>query len=378
MEETNKIDIDGLVAKIKGFLETETDPQAAEAIASVISDPVRVAVQTRESMSGGQTKRYRDWFGIKEAPEAAVVTVGPTARKINQNYVFDPIKLKKLAVWISNVPGYRNIFLVGPPGTGKTSILQEFAARMGLAYGSVSCSGDMRYEALFGRRELVNGTTKYVSTGLAERWQNGGIFVLNELFRMDPGEAMRLVDALDENGILTNPETGEILPRHPMFRLAATSNSGGFGDETGSYVGEKSQSFALRDRFVFLQFDRMTETQEREMLLSAVPALKSVPDVVKNMFAVAKIVRDSFVGNGGGLHVDISPRGLVRWGNTIVAYNSMRNMPAFEESFKDTILNGAPEVTVNTVLDIVKEWLAIPLVNNINNPADNPAQNATS
>jgi cobaltochelatase CobS len=296
-------------------------------------------------------------FGIP-APDQAVLEVGISSHAINENYIFDPLKVKKALMWIHGRRGYKNIGGIGDAGSGKTSFFQEFAARMGLDYDSISCSGDTRYEQLFGRRELVNGNTIYVETGLAARWRNGGVFCLGEMFRMDTGEAMRMVDLLDEDGRLTNPETGEIIPRHPLFRLCMTGNSGGFGDESGAFIGEKQHSLAIRDRFIMLHFKGMSEEKELEMLTKAVPDLAANPDIASRMVKIARLVRSNFVGNGGGLSVDISHRGLERWGHTLAGYTAMSGIDSpFLESLQDSILNGAPQTTVDTILELIKEWM---------------------
>lgn len=299
-----------------------------------------------------------DLFKI-DAKAEATMEVGINSHEINPGYVFDPTKVKKALVWFrGGVPGFLNLGGIGDAGSGKTSFFQEFAARMGVEYDSISCSGDTRYESLFGRRELVNGNTTYVETGLAKRWREGGIFCLGEMFRMDTGEAMRMVDLLDENGRLTNPETGEVIPRHPEFRLCMTGNSGGFGDESGAFVGEKQHSLAIRDRFVLIRFTGMSEEMENKMLLSAVPSLSASPDIATRMVKMARTVRANFVANGGGLAIDISHRGLVRWAGVMAAYSSMSGIDsALMESLNDSILNGAPQSTVDTVVELVREWL---------------------
>jgi cobaltochelatase CobS len=313
--------------KVKSLFDMELDPK--------VTDPARIA-----------------------AFEEATVDVGVTSHRIKKNYIFDHVKLKKALLWLSGRHSYKNLGAIGDAGAGKTSFFKELAARLGIPFDSMSCSGDTRFEAFFGRRELRDGNTIYVEQGLAKRWREGGIFCANELFRMDSGESMRLVDALDEDGHLTNPETGEVIPKHPEFRFCFTANSGGFGDETGVYVGEKPASLALRDRFVILMFKSMSEEQELKMLLNAVPELEQTRDLAERMVKVARAVRENFVGNGGGLPIDISPRGLERWGHAMAAYSSMSGIEsAFTESLEDTILNGTPKTVFDTVMDLVQQWV---------------------
>ncbi|QWY77849.1 AAA family ATPase [Ferrovum myxofaciens] len=303
-------------------------------------------------------------FGI-DAPEGAAVFVGNESLEINPGYVFHKRSLRKLLSWFDGEPGFQNLGIVGNAGVGKTTLVKEFCSRMGVEFRSVSVSGDTRFESLFGRREIRNGSTEYVEQGLAEMFRTGGVFCANEFFRMDPGEAMRMVEFLDSEGSLTNPETGEVIPRHPEFRFCFTGNSGGFGDESGAYAGERRGSFALRDRFFIMELPEMSEKDEQKMLIRAVPQLENTP-FVERMVSAARAVRAAFVGRGGGLPVDISPRALVRWGNLFVspayqAYdtgNGVMSNPVIE-SLEDACLNGVPQDAREAVLELVKQWINI-------------------
>lgn len=302
-------------------------------------------------------------FGINVAAEATV-DVGDSTKVLDPHYHFDALMVRKALLWFRGVPGFKNLGIVGNAGTGKTSFLKEFCSRMGAEFRSVSVSGDTRFESLFGRREIKNGSTEYVETGLAQMARAGGVFCANEFFRMDAGEAMRFVEFMDVGGSLTNPETGEVIPLHPNFRFCFTGNSGGFGDETGAYAGERRGSFALRDRCTILELPELSETDEMNIIIRNVPVMKEYPDVLERMIKAARKVREAFVGRGGGVCVDISPRGLVRWAQMFHAYWSINNGPAgviiqdpIAESLRDACLNGAPADQLETVLELVDNWL---------------------
>lgn len=310
-------------------------------------------------------------FGIS-VPDGAEIVVGADAHHVIPGYVFPVKTLQKLSFWIigdtvldvtdngalpASAPGFQNVAIVGDAGVGKTSLLRETAARFGFDFESISVSGETRYESLFGRREIVGGNTVYVEAGLARMYRNGGVFCANEFWRMDPGEQMRLVDMLDVGGHLTNPETGDRIPRHPLFRFCVTGNSSGFGDETGAYAGERPGSLAIRDRFLMLSIESMSEDAEEAFLKTAVPGLAGFDDTVKLMVSVARQARKNFVGNGGAIPVDISLRGLERWGNAMVAYSNIKRIEKpLLESLEDSILNGCPAEVKSTFVELVNEW----------------------
>lgn len=190
----------------------------------------------------------------------------------NPNYVFQPLLLKKLLAWHAGIT-HRNLMLIGETGCGKSSVIEEIAARLGLPIFSTACSGDTRFESLVGSLSLENGTTMFKDGPLTAAMRVGGIFLANEITRMNAGEQMRLADVLDKGGKLTIPETGEVVIPHPDFRFAATGNSGGFGDDTGAYAGERNASLAFRNRFNVLRMKPLDQSSEEQMLAAACPSI---------------------------------------------------------------------------------------------------------
>lgn len=297
-------------------------------------------------------------FGV-QAPDHAVVTVqepGLHTPVADPNYFFRPVVLKKLLMWVSPSAPVKNLFLIGDAGTGKTSLILEFAARMGSQLWSMSCSGRTRFSDLVGTLTIdKDGATRFVDGPLTAAARAGGICLLNEITRMDAGEQMRLVDVLDRRARLTIPETGEVIEPHPSFRIAVTGNSAGFGDDTGAYAGEKRGSFAFYDRFIKLILPPMSEGEELQMLRRAAPNITEA--VATGMVKLAQEVRKAFVGNGGGMQATLSPRGLVAWAQLTQEYAAFSGINALREGLMDSCLNGAPQEDTAVVLELMDQWL---------------------
>jgi cobaltochelatase CobS len=314
--------------------------------------------QANQAESKPVMKRIKEWFGIN-APDEALIEVGVNAKKVNLDYVFQPLLLKKGGKWLGPV-GSRNLMIVGEAGSGKTSFFLELCSRMGVTIYAKSVSGDTKFRQLIGTRSLVNGDTVWIDGPLTKAVREDCVFLANEVFRMNAGEQMLLVDVLDRQGELLIEETGERLPFGPNFRFAATGNSGGFGDESGAYAGEKHSSLAFRDRFTILSMPPLDENQELKMLQSAVPDLKKVENeqIAIKMVKAARKIRAAFIGNGGSLAITVSPRALVRWGEEMIAYSTFSDVASpLLEALNDAVLNGCPEDTRQTVIELIKEWL---------------------
>lgn len=302
-------------------------------------------------------------FGV-QAPDAAVVDVrdvdimlAESYPKPTDGYVFEPVLLKKLLRFFLGKPARRNLFLMGDAGTGKTSVVLEVAARLNVPVYAIACSGKTRFVHLVGSRELINGNTVWRDGPLVSAMKNGGTFLANEITRLDAGEQMNLAEVLDLRATLTIPDTGEIITAHDDFRVVVTGNSGGFGDDSGAYVGEKASSYAFIDRFQKMKVDYMPETQEVSLLMSVAPYLPE--DVCLAMVRLANDVRKNFVGRGGSFQTIISTRSLVVWAKESEGYKAMGFDDPLSEALMDTILCGLPAEELAVIMELWSKWLNV-------------------
>ncbi len=306
-------------------------------------------------------KKLNQLFGVP-APDVAVVDVkdidimlAEAYPKPTDEYVFEPVLLKKLLRFFLGKPARRNLFLQGDAGTGKTSVILEVAGRLNIPVYAIACSGKTRFSHLVGSRELISGNTVWRDGPLVCAMKNGGVFLANEITRLDAGEQMNLAEVLDSRATLTIPDTGEIVTAHDDFRVVVTGNSGGFGDDSGAYVGEKASSYAFIDRFQKMKVDYMSEKHEIALLMKVAPHL---PDsVCLSMVRLANDVRKNFVGRGGSFQTIISTRSLVIWAKESEGYKSMGFDDPLGESLQDTILNGSPPAEFATIMELWSKWL---------------------
>ena len=300
-------------------------------------------------------------FGVA-APDAAVIRVREQRPELasaypeaDPDYVFQPLLLKKLLRWIDGLSARRNVLLFGGAGVGKTSVVLEIAARLNIPVFNMACSGKTRFAHLVGSRELVGGETVWRDGPLTRAMRHGGIFLANEITRMDPGEQLDLADVLDGTSRLVVPDTGEVVLPDPQFRFAGTGNSAGFGDDTGAYVGEKESSFAFVDRFQKYEVLPLEEAEERKLLQRVAAHLTE--DVRSFMLRFARESRTSFVGNGGGLRLALSTRSLIVWAQETEGYARIKGIDPMREALMDTLLNGTPQDEKATLLELYDRWL---------------------
>jgi len=163
---------------------------------------------------------------------------------------------------------------------------------------------------------------------------------------------MALVRVLD-GGEVTIPETGEVVKPHKLFRFVGTGNSGGFGDETGAYTGERVSSFAFIDRFLKMEVGYLGEEQEKRLLAVVAPDLPG--EIRDALVRLARTVRESSQASGnGGLRVNISTRALIAVAREAMAYQTMGIPNPLHEALNDVVLAGTPREdreAVQTILD---------------------------
>ena len=148
-------------------------------------------------------------------------------------------------------------YLVGPAGSFKTSAAIQAAEALGLEFSGISVCQQTTQVSFFG---YMDGHGKYVPTEFRRRYENGGIFLADEI---DKGNAnvLAVLNSALENGRCGFPDG--MIKRHEDFRFIATANTYGKGGST-QYVGSCQMDDATLDRFTFLEWN-YDEELEREI-----------------------------------------------------------------------------------------------------------------
>ena len=259
-------------------------------------------------------KPISDLFGI-DAPDALTIEVRatphPLVPTIDPDYVFRKELVSDLLAWMKGASGQDALFVTGPTGSGKSSIITQTAARLGIPLYTLSCHERMEIPELFGRYVVRSGAMIWQDGPLVAGLKDpaGAWILLDEADTLDPGTFVGL-NALLEGRSLIIPETGEVLdPLRHGARLVFAGNTAGNGDQSGLYQATKRQNLASMGRFMVLEVGYAEPAQENQALARAVPAL---PEAIREkMVGLAGEVRKLFVG--GQLEVTMCTRTLIRW-----------------------------------------------------------------
>lgn len=146
------------------------------------------------------------------------------------------------------VAARRNVWLPGPAGSGKTSAAHAVAEALTLPFYAVSVGPQTSQSSLLGYYD-ANG--KYVTTQLRQAYENGGVFLLDEVDAGSPA-VLVVINALLANGHASFPD--KVVERHQDFVLIAAGNTFGQGADA-QYVGRQKLDEATLDRFAFLRWE---------------------------------------------------------------------------------------------------------------------------
>ena len=145
----------------------------------------------------------------------------------------------------------QNIFLPGPTGCGKTHICQQIADALDLPFYFISCSAGMS-EGVLGGRLLPTGDAgrfEYVISEFVEAYENGGLFLLDEIDAAD-ANVLLVINAALANGKMSVPNRPEnpVAERHEDFICIAAANTFGTGSNR-LYAGRNTLDAASLSRF---------------------------------------------------------------------------------------------------------------------------------
>ena len=159
----------------------------------------------------------------------------------------------------------QNILLVGPSGSGKTFLSKKLSEKLGRSFAAQSCSAGMSESQLAGWLLPVKdaGTFAYVPSAFVRLYEEGGVFLLDEIDAADENTLI-FINAALANGEFYLPQRFDNpqVKRHPDFVAIAAANTFGLGEDN-VYTGRTQLDGATLDRFragvIFVDYDPKVE-----------------------------------------------------------------------------------------------------------------------
>lgn len=168
-------------------------------------------------------------------------------------------------------------FLVGPAGSGKTTLAEQCATALKLKFYMAA-----RVTSEFKLTGFVNAMGVTVRTQFREAYEHGGVFLFDEVDASDP-DALTSFNAALANGVGDFPDC--MVKRHKDFYALAAGNTFGRGADR-QYVGRNQLDAATLDRFEVFEVDY---DEALELQLCADPAWAKYVQSVRKAIEIEKV-----------------------------------------------------------------------------------------
>lgn len=226
--------------------------------------------------------------------------------KVDQNYIF-PIEATKLVLLgiETRVPHY----LVGHAGTGKSTLIEQVHARTKRPMMRIQHTVNMEESHLLGLYVIRDGETVWEPGPLQIAMKNGITLLADEYDRAPPQVLSVYQPVLEGKALITKeaPPEWRVIEPHPDFRIAATGNTNGAGDDSGLYPSTALQDFANYERFgIMVEVDFMPPKQEAAVVRKQAGVPQEFADKLVDF---ATRLRKEF--KDGNISAPVSPRSLI-------------------------------------------------------------------
>ena len=228
----------------------------------------------------------------------------------------------------------RRVLVQGFHGTGKSSHIEQVAARLNWPLVRINLDGHISRIDLIGRDAIVLKDGKQVTAFkdgiLPWAMENGIALVFDEYDAGRPDVMFLLQRLLEAEGKLTLPDQNRVVMPHAAFRLFATANTIGLGDATGLYHGTNPINQGQLDRWnIVVKLDYLPARQEEEIIFAKAKGIEK--STVKAMVALAGLTREGF--KHGDISTVMSPRTVLSWAENLAIFGDV------QEAFRLSFLN---------------------------------------
>jgi cobaltochelatase CobS len=293
----------------------------------------------------------KELFGVDMKSDEIMGFDRPTkyTPEVDPNYVF-PEEIVKMAYinWRFNRP----MQITGETGTGKTTCIEQMAARLNIPLMKIMHTGsDMTPHHIKGQNIVKGREVVFMEGPLPFAMARPFWILLDEWPALAPETAFTYFSFLEVGPsgslghILLEEDHNRKVASHPMCRAFGTGNTSGFVDESGFYQGNQVQNLALIRRWLLkVKLEHLENKVEKAILQKKFPSLEKVE--IQHLLQVAGKIRES--ASNGRISAPFSVSELLNWTGLYI----MVGEPIY--AMKIALANALPFTDSQTILEIVQ------------------------
>src|SRR6195952_477638 len=293
--------------------------------------------------------KARDLFGI----DTDMVVRGYAERTahvppIDPDYLFD--RNTTLAI-LAGFAFNRRVMVQGYHGTGKSTHIEQVAARLNWPLVRVNLDSHVSRIDLIGKDAIVlrdgKQVTEFREGMLPWALQRPIALVFDEYDAGRPDVMFVIQRVLEASGKLTLLDQNRVIRPNPYFRLFATTNTIGLGDTTGLYHGTQQINQGQMDRWsIVTTLNYLAHDVEAEIVLAKAPTYNTADGkrTINAMVRVADMTRNAFMN--GDISTVMSPRTVITWAQNAEIFDGDIAL-----AFRMTFLNKCDELERGTVAE---------------------------
>lgn len=266
----------------------------------------------------------REVFGIDtELKVPAFAERDEHVPDVDASYRFNP------AVTLALLAGFsrdRRVMVQGLHGTGKSTHIEQVAARLNWPCVRVNLDGHVSRLDLVGKDAVVlrdgQQVTEFQEGIVPWSLQRPMALIFDEYDAGRPDVMFVIQRILERDGQLTLLDQNRVLRPNPYFRLFATANTVGQGNLSGLYHGAQRLNHAQIDRWnIVVALNYLAREEEVAIVTARVPAYADTAgqEMINSMVAVAELTRQGF--RVGDLSTLMSPRTVITWAENVEIFH---------------------------------------------------------
>jgi MoxR-like ATPase len=261
-------------------------------------------------------------------------------------------------LWVSVLRNNKKALVVGPTGSGKSSLQEYFCAHINQPLYRINGRGDMESDTILGRPWVDGGSMRFEKGELVKAAEKGWWILIDEPWKLPAPIQMALQRFYEKDGQFQLDDmqgalVDKVITPKPSCRVVLCDNVVGTGDNVDQYAATMIQDGSTLNRIdVVFRQDYMAKDLEVEMIRASIPAGALKSKDMGRMVDFFRLCRVSYEQRA--LSAALSPRNLLTWADLSVQLGSIHAAAAwtltdrFAEDDEKALVNEHYRTTFDT------------------------------